>query len=287
MQHPDDVGVEPSREGVGQHPNDGVAPAPVVDPQPVPGRGNELAFRLVDGGGVSRLPDLLDAFGFERGTGDPRRRRPGEPGRPGRGIEGLGVRPADDQRQGEVVAETLVHGGDDGPVAGEVKEDHGRGQPGVLDGVVGRDRIEEPGAADDAEEPARGFYRPFNPGDVDRPDAVRAPDRDRLPVDGGQQQGSEPFEEVLDFRETLPDFTVDVVAVHVGDDGSVVTVRTTFTVTQEGSFLGVPATGEEMGFRTTDVHKPGDDGGRVATTWHLEDFYGAYQQALDASEDQP
>lgn len=74
----------------------------------MPGRSHELAFRFVDGGCVRSRPDLLDAFGFERGTGDPRRRRPGDPGRPGRGIESLGVRPAGAQRQGGVVAETLA-----------------------------------------------------------------------------------------------------------------------------------------------------------------------------------
>ena len=92
VQHLGDVGVESPREGVGQHLSDGVTPALVVDPQPVPGRSNEFAFQLV--GGVRRHPDLLDAFGLDRGPEDPRLRRPGEPGRPGRGLEGLGSNPS-------------------------------------------------------------------------------------------------------------------------------------------------------------------------------------------------
>ena len=47
---------------------------------------------------------------------------------------------------------------------------------------------------------------------------------------------------MIGFRETFPDLRVDINAVHVSDDGSVVIVRTTFTGTQEGSFLDVPAT---------------------------------------------
>lgn len=149
--------------------------------------------------------------------------------------------------------------------------------------------VESPdSAADDAEELARSLYGSYNTGDVDRLDAVLAPDWDSFPVDEGQEQGPEPFKaEVLGFRETFPDLRVDVDAVHVGDDGSVVTVRTTFTGTQEGDFLDVPATGEEISFRTTDIHELGDEGRRIATTWHLEDLYSAYQQALAASEGRP
>lgn len=139
--------------------------------------------------------------------------------------------------------------------------------------------------ADEAEELARDLYEPYNTGEVDRLDAVLAPDWDSFPVDEGQEQGPGPFKaEVLGIRETFPDLRVEIDAVHVGDDGSVVTVRTTFTGTQEGEFLDVPATGEEIGFRTTDVHELDDDGERIATTWHLEDLYGAYRQALAASE---
>lgn len=39
-----------------------------------------------------------------------------------------------------------------------------------------------------------------------------------------------------------------------------------------GQLLGVPATGNQVEFRATDIHRL--ENGRIAQTWHLEDYFG-------------
>lgn len=128
---------------------------------------------------------------------------------------------------------------------------------------------------------ALGFYQPFRDRDVDALDRVLARDWVDEPLGEGQQPGRDGFKPVVvGYRAVFPDLRVAQQAVVVSADARTVTVRSTFTGTQRAPFLGIPATGAVITFRTTDVHEV--RGGRIVHSWHLEDLFGAEQQMLAA-----
>ena len=58
--------------------------------------------------------------------------------------------------------------------------------------------------------------------------------------------------------------------------GDRVAVRTVTRGVHTGELLGVPGTGRPVEFRAADFHRL--TGGRIAATWHLEDYFGLAAQ---------
>jgi steroid delta-isomerase-like uncharacterized protein len=127
----------------------------------------------------------------------------------------------------------------------------------------------------------RSFYEPFRTGDTSIYREILADDWVDLPLTPGQPQGPAGLPaQIGAFRRAFPDYDVtneDLVA-----DGDRVAVRNTVTGTHQGAFMGHAATGRRIAIRTMDLHQV--RGGRIAITWHLEDFAGLMAQ-LSAPDD--
>ena len=96
-----------------------------------------------------------------------------------------------------------------------------------------------------------------------------------VPLAPGQSPGLEGMKGALDgYYAAFPDFSTrneDFVA-----DGDKVLVRSTITATQKGEFAGVKATGKTITLMAMDLHRICN--GRVAQTWHVEDWLSAMFQ---------
>ena len=122
---------------------------------------------------------------------------------------------------------------------------------------------------------AARFYRGIEAADIRLYDRVLAPDWLDVPLLDGQGPGRAGFASVLKtYHAAFPNLRVHIDEIVVA--GNTVTSRNTLTGNQNGPFLGVPATGRRVTFRTTDVHHL--QGGLIKSSYHLEDLYGAYQQ---------
>jgi steroid delta-isomerase-like uncharacterized protein len=119
------------------------------------------------------------------------------------------------------------------------------------------------------------FYPPFETGDASTLVDVLADGWVDVPLSPGQGPGRDGFGPVIAyFHNAFPDLELTIEEVTA--EGDRVVVRTTATGTHLGEFLGVPATGRTITFRTSDTHLV--RGNRIVQTWHLEDLFGAYQQ---------
>jgi steroid delta-isomerase-like uncharacterized protein len=122
---------------------------------------------------------------------------------------------------------------------------------------------------------ARAFYEPFNTGDTSVYDRILAEDWDDHPLAPGQAPGRAGFPPIVaGFRATFPDLTVTNEDVIVA--GEKVTVRSTIRGTQQGPFLGIPATGKAVEFMAIDIHRIAN--GQIAETWHIEDYLSLISQ---------
>ncbi len=123
--------------------------------------------------------------------------------------------------------------------------------------------------AGDPESIVRAFYEPFNTGDVSIYEQILAPDWMDHPLAPGQQPGAAGFGPVvLGFRTAFPD--LHLVNEDILVDGDKVAVRSTFTGTHQGDLFGIPPTGRHIEAMAIDIHRL--EGGRIAETWHVEDW---------------
>ena len=124
---------------------------------------------------------------------------------------------------------------------------------------------------------ARQFYDVLNNGDMELLDRTLALDWAEVPLTPGQGPGRDGYKPIVAFfRTAFPDvhFVLDDVIVA----GDKVTVRTTVTGAHSGLFLGVAPTGKKVTFNTIDIHRTA--GGQIVESWHIEDFFGLYQQLI-------
>ncbi|MFI9805640.1 ester cyclase [Streptomyces sp. NPDC052301] len=122
---------------------------------------------------------------------------------------------------------------------------------------------------------ARRFYQAFDTADPDLLDQVLAQDWTPQPPVPGNPGGPEGQKQTLRFLHSVFEdlrYQVDDVVV----EGSTVAVRARLSGRQVGEFLGVPATGRRIEMTTMEFHQVHN--GRITTTWHLEDFFGAQLQ---------
>lgn len=76
------------------------------------------------------------------------------------------------------------------------------------------------------------------------------------------------------FGQLIPDLKWAVQDVH--QDGEFVTVRSRATGTPVAPFFGVDGQGRSFDIMTIDIHRLED--GKIAQSWHVEDWAGAMQQ---------
>ena len=127
----------------------------------------------------------------------------------------------------------------------------------------------------------RAFYEPFRTGDTSIYQEILADDWVDLPLAHGQEQGPAGVAAHIEaFRRAFPDY--DVTNEDLIVSGDRVAVRNTVTGTHQGAFMGYAPTGRRIAMRTTDMHQV--RGGRIVTTWHLEDFAGLAAQLSATNE---
>ena len=76
------------------------------------------------------------------------------------------------------------------------------------------------------------------------------------------------------FGKLMPDLKWAVQDIH--QDGNVVTVRSRATGTPKGPLFGVNGEGQSFDILTIDIHEL--EGGKIARSYHVEDWAGALQQ---------
>jgi steroid delta-isomerase-like uncharacterized protein len=84
-----------------------------------------------------------------------------------------------------------------------------------------------------------------------------------------QPPGRKGFAQLLvELTAAFPDF--QAIPREILQDGDKVIVRSEFTGTQRGPFLGFPAENRKMTIQAIDIHEFKD--GKIIRTWHTEDW---------------
>ncbi|MYM75873.1 ester cyclase [Duganella sp. FT109W] len=119
------------------------------------------------------------------------------------------------------------------------------------------------------------LYRAFNDKNPDLVDTVLAPDWDDIPLAPGQQPGPTGIKAIIrEFVVAFPDVQITIHDM-VQEPGKI-GVRAEITGTHQGALFGIAPTGRKVSFRLHEFHKVVD--GRLVTTWHMEDWFGVFQQ---------
>jgi steroid delta-isomerase-like uncharacterized protein len=126
----------------------------------------------------------------------------------------------------------------------------------------------------EAETTVRQMYDALSTGDTTLADQALAADWEAHPA---LRTGAGPAgwkATIAHLRGAFTDLTVTIEDVVVAGDR--VAVRTVTRGVHTGELLGVPGTGRPVEFRAADFHRL--TGGRIAATWHLEDYFGLAAQ---------
>ncbi|QGZ66025.1 ester cyclase [Paraburkholderia acidisoli] len=124
-------------------------------------------------------------------------------------------------------------------------------------------------------EAVRTLYRAFSEKNPALVDAVLAADWDDIPLAPGQQPGPAGIKPIIEsFGKAFPD--VQIVIHDIVQAVEKVAVRAEITGTHEGELFGIAPTGKKVSFRLHEFHKV--QNGRIATTWHMEDWFGLFLQ---------
>lgn len=119
------------------------------------------------------------------------------------------------------------------------------------------------------------LYRAFNEKNPDLVDSVLAADWEDIPMAPGQPAGPEGIKAIIRMLgEALPDINITVHDM-VQESGKIA-VRAAITGTHEGTLFGIAATGKRVHVSMQEFHTFKD--GLVAVTWHIEDWFGMFQQ---------
>lgn len=132
-------------------------------------------------------------------------------------------------------------------------------------------------AESDFKSKIRIFYDTFNKNDPALLDQIIAEDWVHIPANTpGEEPGREGFKKLVPgFAATFKNGNIKIE--DVVQEGNKVVVRSTYTATQVGPFMGFQPKGRPFTIMTIDVHEFNKDG-LVQTTWHLEDWLGGLFQ---------
>ncbi|MDX2205982.1 MAG: ester cyclase [Hyphomicrobiaceae bacterium] len=122
----------------------------------------------------------------------------------------------------------------------------------------------------------RRFYDPFVTGNVDLYDEILTEDWvEHPPAAPGQAPGRAGYKPVVQHvRTMMPDITFAIGALVA--EGDLVVARSTLSATYSTNAFGFPATGKRFSILTMDMHRIA--GGRIAETWHVEDWQDMMRQ---------
>ena len=119
------------------------------------------------------------------------------------------------------------------------------------------------------------LYRAFSEQNPELVDAVLAPDWDDIPLAPGQGAGPAGIKPIIrSLVEAFPDLQITIHDM-VQQPGKI-GVRAEISGTHQGMLFGIAPTGKKVSFRLHEFHVLKD--GLVATTWHMEDWFGLFQQ---------
>jgi len=119
------------------------------------------------------------------------------------------------------------------------------------------------------------LYRAFSEKNPDLVDTVLMPNWDDIPLAPGQGPGPEGIKPIIrSLGEAFPDVRV-VIHDMIQVPGQIA-VRAEISGTHQGELFGIAPTGKQVSFRIHEFHTLSD--GRVATTWHMEDWFGLFMQ---------
>jgi len=129
------------------------------------------------------------------------------------------------------------------------------------------------------------FYRAFS-GDTDLLDGVVTPDWEDIPLGPGQQPGPDGIKPMIKgIGASFTDFHIlvhDVIDGRAADGNGKIGVRAEMCGTHTGDMFGIPATGQAVHITIHEFHDI--QGGRIARTWHLEDWFGFFNQVGQAPQ---
>lgn len=119
------------------------------------------------------------------------------------------------------------------------------------------------------------LYRAFSEQNPDLVDAVLAPDWDDIPLAPGQAPGPAGIKFIIrSIAAAFPDVHITIHDM-IQEPGKI-GVRAEISGTHLGELFGIAPTGKKVSFRLHEFHTVAD--GLVATTWHLEDWFGLFLQ---------
>ncbi|WP_353648218.1 ester cyclase [Nakamurella sp. A5-74] len=129
------------------------------------------------------------------------------------------------------------------------------------------------------------FYRAFS-GDTDLLDGVVTPDWEDIPLGPGQEPGPDGIKPMIKaIGASFTDFHIlvhDVIDGRGPDGNGKIGVRAEMCGTHTGDMFGIPATGRAVHIPIHEFHDI--QGGRLARTWHLEDWFGFFNQVGQAPQ---
>jgi steroid delta-isomerase-like uncharacterized protein len=120
-----------------------------------------------------------------------------------------------------------------------------------------------------------GFYEAFARRDATRLKEIVAPDWQYIPpIDGIPAGPGATLQAMMDLAEAFPDMSVEIISLLIHDNS--VGVRAHVTGTHLGKLMGIAPTSKTVSFAIHSFHEV--HGGRIAKTWHLEDWVGVFRQ---------
>jgi steroid delta-isomerase-like uncharacterized protein len=131
------------------------------------------------------------------------------------------------------------------------------------------------GAESAEKQVARLWYDAFTRHDPALLGSILADDWVDIPSPPEEQAGPVVGKKLLArLTESFPDFKI--VVEDLIQEGNKVVVRSRITATQQGAFMGFPASGRSISIQAVDIHEIRD--GRIAKTWHTEDWMTGLRQ---------
>jgi len=122
------------------------------------------------------------------------------------------------------------------------------------------------------------FYRAFS-GEVDLVDDVVTSDWKDIPAHPGQAPGPDGIKPVIkSIGSSFSDFEIvvhDVIDGRGPDGNGKIGVRGEIRGVHTGATFGIAATGRHIRIALHEFHEVVN--GRLATTWHLEDWFGFFK----------
>jgi predicted ester cyclase len=119
------------------------------------------------------------------------------------------------------------------------------------------------------------LYRAFALKDIALLRQAVTPDWEYIPASAGQLPGPDKMIPVFaQMSAALPDMQITILDVLIHDNR--IGVRAEVTGTQSGPLMGIAATSKPVHFAIHSFHEIRD--GRIAKTWHLEDWLSVFRQ---------